>query len=37
MGKTQQSEESFKFALAYFKKINSEPDISYLEKLLTSK
>jgi tetratricopeptide (TPR) repeat protein len=34
MGKLKQSKENFKLALEYFKKINSEPDISNLEKLL---
>jgi hypothetical protein len=37
MGKLQQSKENLKLALEYFKKINSEPDISHLEELLTSK
>jgi len=37
MGKLQQSKENFKLALEYFKKINSEPDISHLEILIASK
>jgi len=37
MGKLQQSKENFKLALEYFKKINSEYDISHLENLIASK
>ena len=37
MGKTSKSEENFSLALQYFKKINSEPDIKNLEKLLLHK
>jgi tetratricopeptide (TPR) repeat protein len=37
MGKLPQSKENFKLALEFFKKINSEPDITNLENLLASK
>lgn len=37
MGKSKLSKENFKLALEYFKKINSEPDITLLENLLASK
>jgi len=37
MGKSKLSKENFKLALEYFKKINSEPDITILENLLASK
>ncbi|MBK7631577.1 MAG: tetratricopeptide repeat protein [Ignavibacteriales bacterium] len=37
MGKLDKSKENFKLALQFFKKINSEPDITNLENLLASK
>ena len=37
LGKAQKSKENFKLALEYFKKINSEPDITYIENLLINK
>lgn len=37
MDKKMESEENFNLALEYFKKINAEPDIKLLEKLITIK
>ncbi len=37
MGKTEESEKNLNMSLEYFKKINAEPDIKLLEKLITIK